>query len=275
MPCGAWRSRTDGSGAPGGSEPDVIAARSLSATCEIPPDAASFRALSKLTASQRDSACSAGRIAFLIGQAPGVLRGRLRLEPHPGPTAMEAYADGRVYLQTEVGWPSRGGSAPVLNFTIMEYWLLALLHAAAAYSDWAGAYGDVNALAVLSGPDTIVPSAIPVVGQSFSFAVPRIRTDTAPVHATSTVDALVSDAAQLQACARRIASDLLADLGHAETTMLKPGARSSQPGSTRRPGLTLSAGCVKRACPSMSRLQRNSVPRSGRSSGRGLARRRR
>ena len=33
---------------------------------EIPPDAASFRALSKMTASQRDSACSAGRIAFCI-----------------------------------------------------------------------------------------------------------------------------------------------------------------------------------------------------------------
>lgn len=33
---------------------------------EVPPDAASFRALSKMTASQRDSACSAGRIAFLI-----------------------------------------------------------------------------------------------------------------------------------------------------------------------------------------------------------------
>jgi Zn-dependent peptidase ImmA (M78 family)/DNA-binding XRE family transcriptional regulator len=33
---------------------------------EIPPDAASFRAMSKMTASQRDSACSAGRIAFLI-----------------------------------------------------------------------------------------------------------------------------------------------------------------------------------------------------------------
>src|ERR1035438_9178786 len=33
---------------------------------EIPPDAASFRALSKMTAAQRDTACSAGRIAFLI-----------------------------------------------------------------------------------------------------------------------------------------------------------------------------------------------------------------
>ena len=33
---------------------------------EIPPDAASFRALSKMTASQRDTACSAGRMAFLI-----------------------------------------------------------------------------------------------------------------------------------------------------------------------------------------------------------------
>lgn len=33
---------------------------------EIPPGAASFRAISKLTASQRDQACSAGRIALLI-----------------------------------------------------------------------------------------------------------------------------------------------------------------------------------------------------------------
>jgi len=33
---------------------------------DMPPDAASFRAISKMTASQRDSACSAGRIAFLI-----------------------------------------------------------------------------------------------------------------------------------------------------------------------------------------------------------------
>ncbi|MGH3272860.1 MAG: helix-turn-helix domain-containing protein, partial [Streptosporangiaceae bacterium] len=33
---------------------------------EIPPGAASFRALSKMTAAQRDAACSAGRIALLI-----------------------------------------------------------------------------------------------------------------------------------------------------------------------------------------------------------------
>lgn len=33
---------------------------------EIPPGAASFRALSKLTAAQRDAACSAGRIALLV-----------------------------------------------------------------------------------------------------------------------------------------------------------------------------------------------------------------
>jgi hypothetical protein len=94
------------------------------------------------------------------GQTPGVLRGRLRLEQRASSTAMEAYADGRVYLRTEVGWPppSTGGSAPVLNFTVMEYWLLTLLHAAAAYSEWAGAYGDVDVLAVLTGPSMIVPS---------------------------------------------------------------------------------------------------------------------
>jgi hypothetical protein len=41
-------------------------------------------------------------------------------------------------------------------------------------------------------------------------------------HATSTLDALASNAAQLQTCARRVASDLLADLEHVETTLLKP-----------------------------------------------------
>jgi hypothetical protein len=157
------------------------------------------------------------------GQTPEVLRGRVRLEPRASSTAMESYADGRVYLRTEVGFPpSNGGSAPVLNFTVMEYWLLTLLHAAARYSEWAGAYGDVDVLAVLAGPTTIVPSTIPLTGQYFFFGDPRERTDTAPVHATSTLDALAGDAAQLQACARRIASDLLADLGHVETTMLKP-----------------------------------------------------
>lgn len=158
------------------------------------------------------------------GQTPAVLRGRVRLEPRGASNAaMEAYADGRVYLRSEVGFPpSDTGPAPVLNFTVMEYWLLTLLHAAARYSEWAGAYGDVDVLAALIGPTTIVPSTIPLVGRYFSFSEPTERTDTAPVHATSTLDALAGDAAQLQACARRIASDLLADLGHAETTLLKP-----------------------------------------------------
>jgi hypothetical protein len=160
------------------------------------------------------------------GQTPGVLRGRLRLEPRVSLTAMEAYADGRVYLRTEVGFPPRpGGSVPVLNFTVMEYWLLTLLHAAAAYSEWTGAYGDVDVLAVLTAPGAIVPSTAPLVGQFLFFDDPRERTDTAPVHATSTLDALAGHAAHLQACARRIASDLVADLGHVETTMLKPDGR--------------------------------------------------
>ncbi len=158
------------------------------------------------------------------GQTPAVLRGRVRLEPRAASNAaLEAYADGRVYLRSEVGFPPpNGGTAPVLNFTVMEYWLLTLLHAAARYSEWAGAYGDVDVLAVLTGPTMIVPRTIPLVGRYIFFDEPRERTDTAPVHATSTLDALAGDAAQLQACARRIASDLLADLGHVETTLLKP-----------------------------------------------------
>jgi hypothetical protein len=162
----------------------------------------------------------------LEGQTPEVLRGRLRLEPRTNFTALEAYADGSVYLRTEVGWSPAGQSpAPVLNFTVMEYWLLSQLHAAARYSEWTGAYGDVDVLTVLAGPKVIVPSTLPVVGHFFPVYETRERTDIAPVHATSTLDALANDAAQLQACARRIASDLVADLGHPDTTLLKPGGK--------------------------------------------------
>jgi len=157
------------------------------------------------------------------GQAPEVLRGRLRLEPRMNSTAMEAYADGSVYIRTEVGFPPKAtDSAPVLNFTVMEYWLLTLLHAVARYSEWTGAYGDVDVVAALVGPIVIVPSTVPLVGHYISFSDARERTDTAPVHATSTLDALANNAAQLQACARRIASNLHADLGSVETTLLKP-----------------------------------------------------
>jgi hypothetical protein len=160
------------------------------------------------------------------GQTPEVLRGRVRLEPRTGSAAMEAYADGRVYLRTETGFPPMGTSSiPVLNFTVMEYWLLTLLQAAARYSEWTGAYGDVDVLAALTGPAAIVPSTYPLERQYFSHDEPTERTDAAPVHATSTLDALARDGEQLQACARRIASDLLADFGYVETTMLKPGGR--------------------------------------------------
>lgn len=162
------------------------------------------------------------------GQTPTVLRGRLRLEPRVSSVVMEAYADGRVYLRAEVGWPPpSGGAAPVLNLTAMEYWLLALLHAAAAYSSWTGAYGDVDVLVGLVGPRTILPSTAPADGRGMPpfGSDAREHTHTEPVHATSTLDALASDAAQLLSCARRIASDLLADFGYVETTMLKPERR--------------------------------------------------
>jgi hypothetical protein len=125
-----------------------------------------------------------------------------------------------------VGLPALAeGGAPVLNFTIMEYWLLSLLHAAARYSEWTGAYGDVDVLAALAGPTVIVPSTVPLVGRYLPFGEARERTDITPVHVTSTLDALAGDAVQLQACARRIASDLVADLGHVETTLLQPDGK--------------------------------------------------
>jgi hypothetical protein len=64
-----------------------------------------------------------------------------------------------------------------------------------------------------------------VTGRHVSFSDAKERTGTAPVHATSTLDALANNAAQVQACTRRIASDLLADLGHVETALLKPDGK--------------------------------------------------
>ena len=158
------------------------------------------------------------------GQTAEVLRGRLRLEPRQNSIAMEAYADGSAYIRAQVGWPSLAqGGAPVLNFTVMEYWLLSLLHAIASYSEWTGAYGDVDVLAVLTGPAIILPSTASLLARNIFFGEAKERTESSPVHVTSTLDALASDAVQLQACARRIASDLLADFGYAETTLLKPG----------------------------------------------------
>ena len=97
---------------------------------------------------------------------------------------------------------------------------------AAKYSDWTGSYGDVDVLAALAGPAAMEPSTTPLAGRfSPSWNEARERTDTSPVDATSTLDALAGDPLQLQACARRIATDLLADLGHAETTLLKLGGQ--------------------------------------------------
>ena len=70
-----------------------------------------------------------------------------------------------------------------------------------------------------------MPSTAPLGPRSVFFDGARERTDTSPVHATSTLDSLASDPAQLQACARRIASNLFADLGHVETTLLKPDGK--------------------------------------------------
>jgi GNAT superfamily N-acetyltransferase len=113
------------------------------------------------------------------GQPAEVLRGRLRIQPPFHFTAMEAYADGSAYIRAATGKPPLAeGYAPVLNFTVMEYRLLTLLHAAARYADWAGAYGDVDVLAVLTGPTAMVPSTGPGAGP-----VPLDEV-TAPVRAT-------------------------------------------------------------------------------------------
>jgi hypothetical protein len=189
------------------------------------------------------------------GQTPEVLRGRLRLERRMNSTALEAYADGSVYMRAEVYSPPRAvGSAPVLNFTVMEYWLLSLLHAAARYSEWTGAYGDVDVLAVLVGPSAIVPSTLPLVGEYVWYSEARERTDTAPVHVTSTLDALANNGAQLQACvaeSHRIWSPTSA---MSKPRCSRPTARYFQSGLIRRHARISNIGCATRVCPSMNRV---------------------
>jgi hypothetical protein len=94
------------------------------------------------------------------------------------------------------------------------------------YADWAGAYGDVDILASLTGPTTIVPDTRPLApGNFILFPDTAERSGTSPVHTTSTLEALTSGGKQVQACARRIASDFLADVGRVETTLLKSDGR--------------------------------------------------
>lgn len=169
------------------------------------------------------------RPVFDGGGTPAVLRGRLRIESYNELAAAEAYADGRLYLRTLVGWvssPSAGVERPpTLNLFGLEYWMLVLLEAAAKYAEWAGAYGDVDILVALVGPTRVRPdTGLPI--RQFGFADdPRERTDTAPVHTTSTLDALTADAVQLVTCARRLVTELLADLGYVDTKLLTAEGR--------------------------------------------------
>ena len=163
-----------------------------------------------------------------LGGTPAVLRGRLRLEPYAAPTAAEAYADGCVYLRAEIGWSvprGDGAAVPVLSMVGLEYWLLVQLQFAVAYAEWAGAYGDVDILARLVGPAAVaLDNTLPNQSRAFPGDV-KERTDTDPVHTTSTLDALLGDPVQLVACARRLATEFLADFGSVETKLLTPDGR--------------------------------------------------
>ncbi len=155
------------------------------------------------------------------GQMPVLLRGRLRIDKYDGQAA-ELHADGSVFARVMAAWPRAAGGPPVMNFTMLEITVLSLLHFAAAYADWAGAYGDVDVLARLTGPSHVIPDRMPLDREHPLFSSDAVaRSSDEPAHRTSTLGALASDGAQLQDCARRISADFLADLGVSETTLLK------------------------------------------------------
>jgi len=224
----AWAAHTDR------AKPDSVyldLALVASGPAERHVDKAHIAAVAAFFAQHAKPGASLRPVLELGGQPPQVLRGRLRFEPYAAPTAAEAYADGRLYLRTQVGWsrPSgmMGGETPVpeVNLFWLEYWLLVQLQTAVKYAEWAGAYGDVDVLAALIGPTTLVPdTSLP--NNQFPFRNdPKERTDTAPVHTSSTLDALSGDPVQLVVCARRLAVAFLADFGRVETNLLTPDGR--------------------------------------------------
>lgn len=221
----AWAAHTDR------AKPDSVyldLALVASGPAERHVDKAHINAVTAFFAQHAKPGASVRPVAEFGGQPPQVLRGRLRFEPYAAPTAAEAYADGRLYLRTQVGWSRRSGMpgdetpVPEVNLFWLEYWLLVQLQTAAKYAEWAGAYGDVDVLAALIGPTTLVPdTSLP--NNRFPFRNdPKERTDTEPVHTTSTLDALACDPVQLVVCARRLAVAFLADFGRVETTLLTP-----------------------------------------------------
>jgi hypothetical protein len=169
-------------------------------------------------------------------RAPIVRRGRLRYASDLAEA--EWYTDGSCFIRTHVSVGVMN-KPPQLNYSVLELRILALLHIAASYADWAGAYGDVDVLARTTGAWTVFPELRPPAEQGMPVDNRTVkRSSDQPTHLTASLHSMVEEPNQLLIAAHGIAADLLADYGRAETTLLKSDGsvewmRMEQPGENQ------------------------------------------
>jgi len=168
-----------------------------------------------------------------LGHMPIVQRGRLRYASNLAEA--ECYTDGSCFIRTRVSVGVMR-KPPQLNYSVLELRILALLHIAASYAHWAGAYGDVDVLARTTGAWTVLPELRPPSEQGTPVDNRAVkRGSDEPTHLTASLHSLIEEPTQLLIAAHSIAADLLADYGQAETTLLEPDGsvrwmRMGQPG---------------------------------------------
>ncbi|MFJ4829322.1 helix-turn-helix domain-containing protein [Streptomyces sp. NPDC088747] len=160
----------------------------------------------------------------LLGHAPVIRRGRMRISG-PGVQAVW-HSDGSAHLQVALtSDPAAEDAGPVLNLTLLESSVLYGLHLACAYAEWAGAYGDADVLASTSSPDQVFLDRTPLNGTArFVPGVPVSSDTGSPCHRIGYLEALCNGSTQVRTMAHAISSDLLADYGVYEPTLLRPDA---------------------------------------------------
>ncbi|WP_372669800.1 AlbA family DNA-binding domain-containing protein [Amycolatopsis kentuckyensis] len=154
-----------------------------------------------------------------IGRMPVVQRGRLSCDHNDVEAAW--YTDGSSFIRVLVGFAKYRDHVR-LNYSALELRILSLLQIAAAYADWAGAYGDIDVLARTVGARTVYPDLYaPAQQHAFIDRVTVRRSSNEPTHLTASLHSVVGEPTQLLSCAYSIAADLLADYGQPETTLIK------------------------------------------------------
>ncbi|MFF4499123.1 helix-turn-helix domain-containing protein [Streptomyces sp. NPDC001401] len=163
----------------------------------------------------------------LLGHAPEIRRGRMRISG-PGVHAIW-HSDGsahlRVDLTSDPALAAQDATTTVLNLTLLESRVLYGLHLACAYAEWAGAYGDADVLASTSSPTQVLLDRTPLNGTArFVPGVPVSSDSGSPCHRIGYLEALCNGSMQVRSMAHDIGTDLLADYGVYEPTLLRPDA---------------------------------------------------